>query len=253
MSEIKVATNPFTSIATQARADWTAKQKTLKQCRDAYQNGASKRLAEIHTSAGKIGRKLKAEAEAKDKADAGFRSAYEAAGFEKTPAVQQLLNQRNDAIAISEALEVTTARLKDEHAPLFVQANQDASPYVNAHAQAYAAYSRMCAFEVLERLGPPILDAIDMLKSLGWDGDLLNELKDKVQKTNTPQASLDPIVGVLDLGPLSGMKLLSPTDMHLWRVAYSNESMVEPSWQAEKIGKYVESAFRNILNQEEIL
>lgn len=247
-------TNPFTPDAKQARDDWKAKQASLKASRDAYQSGASKRLAVIHASVAKIGRALKDEAASQDLADAGFRRAYEEAGFQKTPAVQQMLNKRNDAIAISEALAATTARLKEEHGPLFVQANQEAAAYSDAHGRAISAYNQMCALEALEKHGPPILEAIAMLRSMGWGGNLIDELRTKAAITtdDLPRVSHDSIVGPLDLGPLAGVRRLSPVEVQIWQRTYGKDIGANgPEWQTKQMREHVEKAFNTLLNQPE--
>lgn len=248
------ATTPFSADLAKARTTWTAAQSSLKTYRDAYQAGASARLAEILAARDTLRQKTAAAETAKTDAEAEFKRAFEAAGFEKTPTVQKALDQRNDAMAVAEELQAAQKRLTAEYEPLYVQANDEARSYMNAHATACQAYARMNAFEVLEKHGPPMIEAMAMLAHVpttkpgveieGGPGAftdptrdqsitrerkrvLLEELEKHASTATVPLDSLEPIVGALDLGPLTGqIRTMSPANLHLWRINRAKGSQV---------------------------
>lgn len=248
-------TNPFSADLAEARANWATAQAQLKATRKAYKAGASVRLAEILAAQETLRQKTAAANTAKADAEAEFKRAFEAAGFEKTPAVQKALNQRNDEMAVAEELQAALARLGTEYEPVFMQATEEAGAYKQAHTNACHAYGRMHAFEVLEKHGPPLIEAMAMLAHVpttkpgieieGGPGAftdvtagqwitkerkrvLLEELEKHASIVQASRDSFEPIIGALELGPLAGrLQQMSPAKIHAWRVERAKESSRE--------------------------
>lgn len=222
--------NPFSDDLAQARADWSAAQASLKTYREAYLTGASARLAEILAAHDTLRQKVAAAETAKTEAEAEFKRAFEAAGFERTPVVQKMLNQRNDAMAVSEELQAASGRLEQEREPIYLCADQEAQAYKGAHTAAFIAYSRMRAFEILEKCGPSLMEALALMANVPREGVdsggayadeftkksrrrfLLEQLEMRAKDVDISPASLVPVIGDLQLGPLAGKALMSPIE-----------------------------------------
>ena len=225
-------TNPFSTGLVQARTDWTNAQASLKAQRDTYLNGASVRLSQITTAQELLSQKIGIAEADKAAAESTFKQAFEAAGFEKTATVQSMLNQRNDAMLVSDELHIAANRLAKEYEPLYLQADQEAQAYQAAHTTAFIAYSRMHALEILEKHGPAILDAMSMMTNVPRTGlelpspyvdDETKEARRRVvwellelhaKDIHTPSENLIPVIGALELGPLAGKNLLTPMQRH---------------------------------------
>ncbi|WP_395024597.1 hypothetical protein [Comamonas odontotermitis] len=247
--------NAFTQEAEEAKATWLDAQARLRAAREAFNTGAVVRLKEIFSNQDSLKAKLEAARLEREKAESEFKSAFEAAGFEKTAAVQKILNKKNDAIAICEELESAIASMKAEcaeHQPLFMQASIEAETYQAAHGSAFSAGARFHAFALLEKHGPAMADALalicnvrsgnaaveaDIGPSLGFSPEtaritlesrmsvLLSLLRSKSMEA--PSGITQPIadaIGTLDLGPMNGRKLLTPADHHKLRFVAENRT-----------------------------
>ncbi|MEF9964990.1 MAG: hypothetical protein RR779_11515 [Comamonas sp.] len=247
--------NAFTQEAEEAKSTWMAAQARLKAAREAFNTGAVVRLKEIFSNQGSLKAKLEAAHLEREKAEGDFKSTFEAAGFEKTAAVQKILNKKNDAIAICEELESAIASTNAEcaeHQPLFMQASIEAATYQAAHRSAFSAGARFHAFALLEKHGPALADALALIRnvrsgnpaievdigpSLGFSpttdritlesrmGVLLSLLRSKSMEA--PSDITQPIsdaIGTLDLGPMQGCKPQTPAERHKLKLAAENRA-----------------------------
>lgn len=228
------STNPFSADLAQARAEWTAAQASLKTACDTYCNGASVRLAEILAAQEKIRPKIAAADRDQADAEDAFKSKFEAEGFEKTPAVQKTLNQRNDAMMVADELRAAAARLDGEHDLIYTQVSSEVTAYQSAYQGASMAYCHMRTLEILEKHGPPLLEAMALMSHVPnimggleiqmGNGRLipdakayemrrdavLQKLRSCVDRGHLPAVHLDLILGPLELGPMSGREPLTP-------------------------------------------
>ena len=236
------AANPFTEAASEANASWKTAQAALKQAREAFNTGAVVRLKEILGSQSTLQTKLHAAMQERDQHADEFKSAFESAGFEKNAAVQKILNKKNDAIAICEELEGAIGHMKSEHQPAFIQANLEAETYKLAHSRAFDAYGRFYALAILEKHGPPLAEALALLRSVNSGNPvfetnlgpnenysqqafdtlmsarmqvLLGKLTKQAMATPSNSELITDAVGTLDIAPLNPRNLLTPGQHHM--------------------------------------
>lgn len=234
--------NPFTAAAADAHANWKAAQAELKAAHEAFNTGAVIRLKEILSNQGSLHTKLKASQLECTQAEAEFKTAFEAAGFEKNAAVQKILNKKNDALAICEELQNAIGQMQEEHKSIYVQANQEAKRYSDEYQSAFNAFCLMSAMAQLEKHGPPLVDALalvmlvpnrtsglesDIGPNLGYSrsmdqqvfdarmGRLIGKLQSEAWTASAKTQDITDAIGVLDLGPLTGHKFLTPVDLHV--------------------------------------
>lgn len=242
MTNTNTPHNPFTQVAADAHAQWKAAQASLKAAHDAFSGGAVVRLSEILNNQEALRTKLQASNQEREQAEAEFKAAFEAAGFEKTAAIQKILNKKNDAIAICEELQSAIGQMQTEHQPIYIRANQEAEEYSYAYKAAFNAYCVMSAMAQLEKHGAPLVDALALLqlvpnKQSGLEPDIgpnlsyspstdrqvldarMNRLLDKLtsEASATPAKTQDvhDAIGTLNLGPLTGHKFLTPGALHM--------------------------------------
>lgn len=236
--------NPFTQDATDAHSSWEAAQAQLKAARDAFNTGAVVRLKEILSRKNALQSKLSASQLERDQAEADFKIAFESAGFEKTAAVQKILNNKNDAIAICAELQAAIGHMQAEHQPVYLQAESEAQRYDDAYGSAFNAYCRMRALAKLEKHGPSLVEAMALLKlvpsstpgdessfgpnfgiSPAFDKDILTArmshilglLQKHAMAASVDRQDITDAVGVLDIEPIDRRNYTTPAQRHLLR------------------------------------
>lgn len=228
-----------------ARVDWDAANKRLQTARNAFKNGAVICLKDIQNKQTALKEKLSAAIADRHQVDAEFKAAFEAAGFEKTPAIQKILNRKSDAISIYEALDVALNRLNEEHKPVLVQAASEAHDYDSAYRAAFDAYGRMRAMSILQEHGQAMVDALafllrvrslqpgveaDIGPSLGFTSSidnfvkegrmavLFDMLKEQAMSAPNPADKIIDAVGICETAPIGRNDFLSPAMLHRIRV-----------------------------------
>ena len=245
MHQEPTPSNLFDCAIQKTRAEWDIAFAQLKTARDAFNTGAVVRLREILQGKSTLEAKLQAASEEFAQLDNEFKTAFEATGFEKTAVVQKILNKKNDATAITEVLQSAVDSLSKEQQSVYLQANDEARAYDQAHRSAFDAYGRMQAFAVLEEHGQPIADALALLlrvrcdtpgveadlgPSLGYasrsdnfvkDGRmavLINLLKEKAMSASDPADTINSAIGAFDISPIRRDSFLGPAVRHRMRV-----------------------------------
>ena len=208
-----------------AQSDWETANARLETTRSAFNNGAVIRLKDIQGKQSALQEKLRECIADQNHVDAEFKAAFEAAGFEKTPAVQKILNKKSDAMSIHGALEAAIKRLSDEHKPVLLQATEEARVYDAAYRAAFHSYGRMRAMTLLVEHGQAMVDAlgfalrVETLKpgiesgngrSLGYSDSMdkwvkqgrmdavLEALKNQALAAPDPTSKIIEVIGTLD-------------------------------------------------------
>ena len=242
MTSTTLPVNPFAQAAIDARSNWEMAQAQLKAARDAFNTGAVVRLKEILNKKDVLQTKLSTSKLECEQAEVDFKAAFESAGFEKTATVQKILNKKNDAIAVCEELQAAIGYMQDEHRPIYLQADSEAQFYERAYKAAFNTYCMMRSSALLEKHGPPLIEAIALLRlvptegsvheshvgpNLGYspmmDSFVLDARVNRILGPLRAQAMAAPVkmedivdaVGVLDIAPVDGRKYITPAERHL--------------------------------------
>lgn len=170
-------------------------------------------------------------------AEADFKQAFEAAGYERTTAVRQALNRKNDAVAMAEELEIALVNVRSQLDGLLLDASPKADALRSAYRSTKEAYGRWKAYDAMgesadnlkraialaactlphssDSLGRPAFssyDAQDELRrslSFMWDG-LLQMAFEGQEQPALPFAQAD-------ISPLKISDLLTPCQAHIAR------------------------------------
>lgn len=221
----------------QARADYEAALAALETARTIFENG-HKEACEVALEREKaLATKITAcHAEAKA-AEAIFKQSFEAAGYERTTAVRQALNRKNDAMAMAEELEVAHSQAQAKWGDVLMEASPKAKTLLQAHREARKAYAVLNVYEAMGEACGALQKAMALAsRTLDHSGDSLGrspvssaDLREQQQRNlafvweGLVQMALEdqeppglPFAPV-SISPLTSANLLTPGQLHVMR------------------------------------
>ncbi|WP_370678808.1 hypothetical protein [Comamonas sp. GB3 AK4-5] len=209
----------------------------LEAARSTYDQGPKAELASALEQQEKMVAKIatcRANAKA---AEAEFKQAFEAAGYERTTAVRQALNRKNDAVAMAEELEIAQGNVRNHLDSLLLDASPKAATLRSAYRSTKEAYGRWKAYDAMGESAGALKGAIalaaytiphssdslgrlafsssdaqeELRRSLAfiWDG-LLQMAFEGQEQPALPFAQAD-------ISPLKTSDLLTPCQAHIAR------------------------------------
>ncbi|WP_326538617.1 hypothetical protein [Pseudorhodoferax sp.] len=230
--------------AQRAQAELQQAVARLDAARAAYQDGAGAQVGQALARQADLQRKsATADAEVQA-ADAAFRAAFEAAGFERTDAVRAAQRRKGDAQDLAEATRAALQRCGTHLGRDMIEASAQGRAYLWAHEKAYAAYARAQAHQAIAEAGAQIARAMALMAHVplddsgheDWQGRpspseaTAHELKAARSAfilqaltelaTARPEYATRPhveMLGACDLGPLTERELLTPGQVHMAR------------------------------------
>lgn len=220
-----------------AKSAYEAALDKLEVARSIFDQGPKTELTAALDQQGKMVAKI-ATCRANAKvAEADFKHAFEAAGYERTTAVRQALGRKNDALAMAEELEIALGNVRNQLESLLLDASSKADALRSAYLSTKEAYGRWKIYEAMgesadtltgaitlavctiphgrDSLGRPAFSSVDareeLLRSLAfiWDG-LLQMAFEGPQKPSLPFAQAD-------ISPLKNSDLLTPGQLIIAR------------------------------------
>lgn len=158
----------------QARADYEAALAALETARSNFDQGAKEACEAALAREKALATKITAcHTEAKA-AEAVFKQSFEAAGYERTTAVRQALNRKNDAMAMSEELEVAHSQAQTQWGAVLIDASPTAQTLLPAHRKAREAHALLSVYEAMGEACDTLQKAVALAcRTLDHSGDCL--------------------------------------------------------------------------------
>jgi hypothetical protein len=220
----------------------------LDAARAAYQDGPGARYAQALARQADLQRKSAAADAEVAAADAAFREAFEAAGYERTEAVRTAQRRKAEALELADATRAALERCAPDQQHQLIEASRLARQYIGAHQDAYAAYAQAQAREAIAQAGEQIARAMALMAHVPSSNRIREEFYGRDHKglpsphndagqlaTSRAAVILDELaelakarpeyarrphvemIGVCDLGALSARDLLTPAKVHMIR------------------------------------
>lgn len=224
-----------------AQADFDRALAALATARRAFEDDAGKAYAEHLQREQALHAKIATHGAEAEAAQARFKQAFAAAGFEKTKAVKDALFSKNDAEAIAEVLR--EALHDSELAGFEMKANASvaAMQYAACHDTALECYAQLEVWNALVQCGEPLAKALALVgrirmpstlaevsddpvayrRGLAWKA--LQELADGMPEATEPLNV--PEVGALALGTFADRKFMTLAQLHQDRVTREREQV----------------------------
>ena len=221
----------------QARADYEAALAALEAARSNFEQGAKEAceaaLAREKALATKI---TDCHTEAKA-AEAVFKQSFEAAGYERTTAVRQALNRKNDAMAMAEELEVAHSQAQTQWGAVLIDASPKARTLLQAHRKARETHALLSVYEAMGEACGTLQKAVALAcRTFDHSGDCLGrspissaDLRQQqqrnlafiweglVQMALENQEPPDLPFAPVSISPLTTANLLTPAQLHTMR------------------------------------
>ena len=228
----------------EAQAELHEALAALANARETYQQGAGTQFAQAKARQAELTGKLQAAEAAQAQAHADFQREFEAAGYERNEAVRAALSVKTAAQDMAEATRAALARCAQELESHAVNASGEGRRYAAAYGRAYAAHTRVQAYEVLQQAGATIARAMALVAHVPMQGSraedsfgrpafspqaadelararmsfIWEELVTMARQLPEWSARLQvDALGELDLGPLGMGDLMTPGQIHKLR------------------------------------
>lgn len=221
----------------QARANYDAALTTLEAARSAFDNGPKEACEAALEREKALATEITAcHAEAKA-AEETFKQSFEAAGYERTTAVRQALNRKNDAMAMAEELEVAHSQAQAQWRDVLMDASPKAQTLRQAHRKARETHALLSVYEAMGEACGALQKAMALaFRTLDHSGDSLGrspvsladlrELQQRnlafvwdglVQMALEDQEPPDLPFAPVSISPLTSANLLTPAQLHTMR------------------------------------
>lgn len=220
-----------------ARADYEAALAALETARSNFEQGAKEACEAALAREKALATKITAcHTEAKA-AEAVFKQSFEAAGYERTTAVRQALNRKNDAMAMAEELEVAHSQAQAQWGAVLMDASPKAQTLLQAHRKARETHALLSVYEAMgeacgtlqkavalacgtldhsgDCLGRPPISSADLRQqqqrnlAFIWEGLVQMALENQ----EPPDLPFAPV----SISPLTTANLLTPAQLHTMR------------------------------------
>lgn len=226
-----------------AKAAYDAALHNLEEARSSYNGGLKVELTKTLDQQKSLMAKIAdchADAEA---AEADFKQAFEAAGYERTTPVRKALSRKSEALAMADELEGALAKVQNQLDKLMLDASPKATALGHSYQSTKKAYGYWKSYEAMGDSAESLVKAIALASvtiphrsdSLGraawstavameelqnglafiWNGLLAMALETQ-DKPDLPFLSAD-------ISPLRSSDLLTPSQMHMVRMKLQAE------------------------------
>lgn len=226
-----------------AKAAYDAALHNLEEARSSYNGGLKVELTKTLDQQKSLMAKIAdchADAEA---AEADFKQAFEAAGYERTTPVRKALSRKSEALAMAEELEGALVKVQNQLDKLMLDASPKATALEHSYQSTKKAYGYWKSYEAMGDSAESLVKAIALASvtiphrsdSLGraawstavameelqnglafiWNGLLAMALETQ-DKPDLPFLSAD-------ISPLRSSDLLTPSQMHMVRMKLQAE------------------------------